>query len=296
MPIVFSFPNDHFLADRIATGFYCQRGNLTLRHFPDGESYLKLNSEVEEEVILVCSLDHSDRKVMPLLFFSRVVREYGAKRVGLVCPYLGYMRQDKRFHNGEAISSDIFAQFLSSHFDWLLTVDPHLHRHKKLDEIYSIPTQVVHATPVIAEWIRQIVDKPLLVGPDEESAQWIKGIEAIIHAPSVILEKLRRGEREVVELGQGRGQGVGNYYDYTPVLVDDIISTGQTMMETAHHLYALGLKSPICIGIHPIFAGNSYLSLLKQVERVVSCNTIIHPSNEMDVSGLIVDGLNEFIA
>ncbi len=293
MPIVFSFSNDNFIANKVASNLNFKRGNATIRHFPDSESYVKLNSEVKnEDVILINSLDHPDRKAMALLFFADVAKEYGAKSIGLICPYLGYMRQDKRFHDGEAISSDIFAKFLSQHLDWLITVDPHLHRYKALEEIYSIPTRVVHATLPIAQWIIDNVHNPYLIGPDEESTQWISEVAKLTHAPFVILEKIRRGDRDVTVSVHDMEQ----YREHTPVILDDIISTAQTMIETAHQLNAIGLKPPICIGVHPIFAANSYQTLINApIAKVVSSNTIPHASNAIDVSPLITEALKAYL-
>ena len=68
---------------------------------------------------------------------------------------------------------------------------------------------------------------------------------------------------------------VEQYLDHTPVLVDDIISTGQTMIETIRHLNNFGMKAPVCIGVHAVFAGNAYQDiLLENVERIVTCNTM----------------------
>lgn len=294
MTIVFSFINDNFIANKITSNLHLKRGNVTLRHFPDDESYLKLNSNVKNHhIILVTSLDHPDRKFMPLLLFSNVAKEYGAKSIGLLCPYLGYMRQDERFHSGEAISSNIFAQWISQHFDWLITVDPHLHHHKSLDEIYSIPTRVIHATPSIAEWIINNVETPCIISPNTESSHWIQEVASLTHAPFIILEKIRRGHHQVT----ASLSDIEKYTNHTPIILDDIISSGQTMIETAHHLSAIGLKPPICIGVHPIFAANSYQTLLNApISKVITCNTIPHPSNAIDITPLITDALKEFIS
>ncbi|MFZ5932450.1 MAG: hypothetical protein ACOY15_14725 [Pseudomonadota bacterium] len=77
-------------------------------------------------------------------------RSWGARSVGLICPYLAYMRQDTRFKPGEGITSTYFANALGRHFDWLVTVDPHLHRHKSLPEIYTMPAAAAHAGPTIS--------------------------------------------------------------------------------------------------------------------------------------------------
>ena len=88
-----------------------------------------------------------------LLFAADAARQLGARKVGLVAPYLCYMRQDRSFKPGEAVTSRSFAALLSRACDWLVTVDPHLHRYKSLSEIYAIPARALHAGPAIADWI-----------------------------------------------------------------------------------------------------------------------------------------------
>lgn len=291
MSIVFSFPEYDQLAKKICLSLNLPHGDATIRHFPDAESYVKLDSSVEgQEVILVCGLDNPDTKAMALMFFVETARELGAARVGLVTPYLSYMRQDQRFKEGEAVTSRIFADFVSHYYDWMVTIDPHLHRYKELEDIYAIPCDVIHACPAIAEWIQSNVKNPLLVGPDEESAQWVEKVAAKAEAPFTILEKTRKGDRDVeVTVPQ-----VEKYQDHTPVLVDDIISTGRTMLETIKHLEASGLPPPVCIGIHAVFADDSY-ELLKgaPIDRLVTCNSIPHPSNAIDLTDLLANAIVE---
>lgn len=124
-------------------------------------------------------------------------RDLGARSVGLVAPYLPYLRQDKRFAPGEAITSRTFAGVISRHFDWLVTVDPHLHRYPTLSAVYSIRTGVVHAAAAMGRWIHDNVDSPLVVGPDSESEQWASVVAAAAGAPLVMLEKRRSGNRYV---------------------------------------------------------------------------------------------------
>jgi len=133
-------------------------------------------------------------------------------------------RQDRRFQPGEAVTSTYFAKILSSQIDWMVTVDPHLHRRSSLAEIYSIPTQVMHAAPLISDWIRNEVKKPLLIGPDSESEQWVAAVARDAVAPHLVLQKVRHGDRDV-EISVPE---VARWRDHIPVLVDDIVSTGRT--------------------------------------------------------------------
>lgn len=284
-----SFPENASLTRSLVehTGF--SLGEIQIRRFPDGESFVKVLSEVKDiRVIVVCTLDRPDEKFLPLYFLFRTLRELGASCVELVAPYLAYMRQDKRFHQGEAVTSDAFAALLSTFVDRLITVDPHLHRHHSLSEIYSIPAKVVRASDAVSTWISNNIHQPLLIGPDEESRQWVEAVARGSGAPFEILLKNRIGDNEVeVTLPH-----VSEYSNHTPVLVDDIISTAQTMIETIKHLNNLKMKPATCVGVHGIFAGNAFAELMSAgAGAVITCNTIEHPSNRIDLSDFISNAI-----
>jgi ribose-phosphate pyrophosphokinase len=285
--IIFGFPNSMHIAKKIADKLDLELGKLTMKKFPDSETFIKIYSEVKDkDVILVCSLNNPDLKLLPILFFVETVKSLGAKSVGLVAPYLPYMRQDKRFSEGEAITSKYFAELLSKYISWLITIDPHLHRYKSLSEIYSIPTHTLHAAKVISEWIKHHITNPVIVGPDEESEQWVSKVAEAADAPFFVLKKQRHSNGSV-EISLPPAE---TYKLNTPVLIDDIISTANTMIETVRQLKDAGMHPPICIGTHGIFAEHAYDHLLfTGIAKLATCNTIEHVSNEIDVSGLIVE-------
>jgi len=292
-PAVFALPGNEALADRLAAALGAERGPLELRHFPDGETYLRYDVPVGgRPVLLCCSLDRPDDKLLPLVFAAATARELGAASVGLVCPYLAYMRQDRRFRDGEAVTSAIFAKLLSRAIDWLVTVDPHLHRRAALGEIYDVPCEALHAAPLLAGWIAGEVARPLLIGPDSESEQWVASVARAADAPCVVLEKTRRGDREVeVSVPE-----VEKWRTHTPVLVDDIVSTARTMIETVRHLRGAGMKPPVCVAIHAVFADDAYRDLCAAgAARVVSANTIPHASNGIDVTPLLAAGAGRML-
>jgi len=291
MKIIFSLPGNEALAEQIAAGIHAETGICIHRQFPDGETYLRIESDVRErEAVVVCTLHKPDDKLLPLLFLCQLLRDMGAASVCLVAPYLAYMRQDKRFNPGEAVTSEYFARVLSGAIDRLITIDPHLHRRNSMQEIYSVPCDVLHAAGVISAWIRENIPQALLIGPDSESEQWVSEVARNAGAPSIVLEKIRHGDRDV----EVSVPDVEKYKDYTPVLVDDIISTAHTMIETVGHLRAVGMAAPVCIGVHPIFAGNAYDDLVGAgAAEVISCNTIQHPSNRIDVAGMLATAISE---
>lgn len=287
---IFALPGNTQLARGIARHLDAELGAFTVRRFPDGESYVRLLCEVERQhTAIVCTLFQPDGKILPLYYLAKLLKDRGAQSVTLVAPYLAYMRQDKVFNPGEAVTSDYFAALLSTFVDRLITIDPHLHRHGSMFEIYTIPCKVIHAAPLLSDWIRENIDDPVLIGPDSESEQWVSDVATSANAPYIVLEKTRHGDREVkVSL-----PAVAAYRTRTPVLVDDIISTARTMIETVGHLRVAGMAAPVCIGVHPVFAGNAYDDLLAAgADKVISCNTIQHHSNHIEVAEILATAIS----
>lgn len=287
---ILALPGNDVFAARLAEQLDAEQLAAEFRSFPDGESYVRIDGDWQgAEVLLVATLDRPDSKFLPMALAAQTLRVHGAARVTLVAPYLGYMRQDKAFHPGEAISAPIFARLVSSVVDELVTVDPHLHRIDALGEVYSIPSINVHAAPALAAWIAERVADPLLVGPDVESKQWVSAVARESGAPYVALEKVRRGDRDV----EVSVPHLKDYAGRTPVIVDDIVSTARTMIETVRHLRALGAPAPVCVGVHAIFAGDAYAELQKAgASTIATTNTIPHPSNDIDVAPLIAAALS----
>ncbi|MCP5356652.1 MAG: ribose-phosphate pyrophosphokinase [Pseudomonadales bacterium] len=290
--ILFVLPGQEELGASLQSLGSFEQGVLELRHFPDGESYVRVDSEVRgAQVLILCQLHHPDDKILPLLLLVGTLRDLGAHSIGLVAPYLAYMRQDKRFHAGEGISARYFARLLSQQFDWLLTVDPHLHRIHALSEVYSMPALALTAVEPIAQWLRSQVQRPLIIGPDGESEQWARKVATAAGCPCEVLTKERFGDREVkVSLPH-----VTEYLDRTPVLVDDIISTGRTMQQAAAHLRASGMSAPVCIGVHGIFAPGAREEMEAAGLRVVTSNSISDPSNRIDLAPLLMLGLHQLL-
>jgi ribose-phosphate pyrophosphokinase len=281
-PLLVPLQDTAQISGLLARALDAEIADVDLRRFPDGETYLRFETSPEgRDVMILAGLAYPDAKLAALVFAAQTARALGATSVGLIAPYLPYMRQDKIFLPGEAVTSVQFAKLVSSNVDWLVTVDPHLHRWNALSDIYDIPTKVSHAASAMADWITLAVDKPLLIGPDSESAQWVAEISALAKADYVILSKTRRGDRDVKitleDLNQWRG--------HTPVIVDDTISTATTMIAATQLVLKQGLQPPICCAIHAIFAGDAHHSLREAgAARIVTTNTIAHASNGIDVS------------
>ena len=275
--VLMSFPADAALAATIAPLLQARLAPVAWRHFPDGESLVTVDDALAgADVAILASLRSPDALALPLRFAAQTAREFEARSVGLIAPYLAYMRQDTRFHPGEAVSTPLFARFLEEAFEWVVTVDPHLHRVERLQSIYRIPVSHVSATPAVARWIAETVPDAVLIGPDSESEQWVAGIAAESGMPYQVLAKERHGDYDVRVSLPDPAAMAGR----TPVLVDDIVSSGNTILETLAHLRELSLPPPLLVAIHPVFAGDAYTRLNDAgLARIVSTDTIAHPSN-----------------
>jgi ribose-phosphate pyrophosphokinase len=288
-PLIIAMPGNEAITRTLAQSLRPDVGELELHIFPDGETYLRFVSGLSgRALVIVCTLDRPNDKILPLLFAAAAARELGATAVGLVSPYLAYMRQDRRFKPGEAVTSREVARLLSDAFDWLVTVDPHLHRYGSLAEIYRIPTRVVHAAPLISGWIKANVNKPFVIGPDSESEQWVSAVARDADAPYTVLQKVRRGDRDVKisfkDLRHLKGR--------TPVLVDDIISSGRTMLEAVRLIVKQGGTPPVCIAVHGLFSDHCDRLLAQADARVVTTNSIPHDTNGIDVAQILANAVS----
>jgi ribose-phosphate pyrophosphokinase len=278
------------LGAALARELACECSALELHRFPDGETRVRIATAVDgEQVVVAASLDHPDPKFLPLVFAADAARELGARHVLLAAPYLAYMRQDIRFRPGEAVSSKTFARLLSSSFDALVTVDPHLHRYKSLSEIYSVPSRAVSAAALVARWVARNVQSPLIVGPDAESEQWVAEVARLAGAPFIVMQKTREGDREVrvetsAHLAAAR----------TAVLVDDIVSTGRTLVAAAEALREREIPEVIAVGVHALFDDEALAAMRAAgIARVITCDTVEHASNAITVVPALAQAIRE---
>ena len=289
--IIFSFPGNKRFAQYLANKLNIEEGKLTIKRFPDGESYVRINSTVRDKIaILFCTLNNPNKSILSLMFAAQTLKEVGAKKIILVAPYLPYMRQDKRFKAGEAITSQLFAKFLSNWIDYLITIDPHLHRIHHLSSIYSIPVSTLHAHEEIAKWINENITSPFLIGPDSESEQWVAEIAEQIKAPFIVCRKNRLSAHEVnIEIPPFTS------INKTLILLDDIISTGSSMITILKQLSLQGRKG-VCLAIHPLFNKKTKNNLVTSgALAIITCNTVSNPTNKINLMNIIATNLEKVI-
>ncbi|MFI2812731.1 ribose-phosphate diphosphokinase [Microbulbifer sp. JSM ZJ756] len=293
-PLLFALEEGLPLAAPLCAQLGTEPAQLARRRFPDGETYLRVDTPPKNrDCIILANLCDPDPGYLALVFLAATLRELGAATIGLVAPYLSYMRQDRRFREGEAITSRVFAREISARVDWLVTVDPHLHRYDHLDEIYSIPAFALSAVSTIGDWVQQQESSYLLVGPDSESRQWVSTLAGQTGLPFVVCEKTRTGDRAVsVEVPD-----VSGYRNRPALLVDDVISSGHTLMETAAALQHAGIDQIHCAAVHGIFAGDCEAQLQASgIHQLYTSNSIPGPHCTFDLAPVIAGPLHELLA
>ncbi|MGE4239770.1 ribose-phosphate diphosphokinase [Ramlibacter sp.] len=287
--LVLALPDAAATGSRIAAHLEAGFATIDIHRFPDGEQRVRIDADLAgQPVVFAAALDRPDAKVLPLLFAADLARELGATRVGLVAPYLPFMRQDTRFRPGEAISARSFARLLSRSFDFLATAEPHLHRLHELREVFDVPARAVSAAAPMAQWIRNNVPDPVIVGPDEESLQWVRRIAALLDAPYAVMRKVRAGDRDVAVSAPEPAVEGG-----TPVLVDDIVSTGRTIVAAAQLLRASGLAAHTCVCVHALMDADALRVLDAAGIRIASCDSVPHASNVISLAPVLAEAVRE---
>ena len=268
--------------------------DIIIHRFPDGESKLTLPAEMiqaNQHIIFYRSLDDPNAKLVELLLAAEGARNLGASKLTLISPYLAYMRQDKAFQAGEVVSQKIIGKLLAETFDGVLTVDSHLHRIHHLSE--AIPVQMAH---FIFEKFNKGFDNPLLMGPDEESRQWVEAI-AVQHLGKEkqmdykVASKERLGDQNVkIHLPEGRYQG------RNIIIVDDVASSGQTLIQAAKKLAKYNPQSISVLVTHALFMKGSIERLRDAgVDNIWSCNSINHKTNSVSLNNILAESLKQFI-
>jgi ribose-phosphate pyrophosphokinase len=230
----------------------------------------------------VRSLHDPNAKLVETVLAADALRRAGARRVTLVAPYLPYMRQDMVFAAGEPISQLVIGRWLGAAFDGVLTVEAHLHRVRRLRDVITGSSRSISAAPAIGRWLRRAGESWLVVGPDEESSPWVRQIARAAGAAWVVARKERHGDRAVTVRLPALPRAA------RAVIVDDVASSGATIATAARALRRAGMRSVDAVVTHAIFAHGAQARIRAAgVRRLVSCDTIPHPTNAIGAAALI---------
>lgn len=265
---------------------------IELHRFPDGESLVTARGP-GETAILFRSLDNANAKLVETLLAAAALRRQGARRVFLVAPYLCYLRQDKEFTPGQAVSAEIVGRWIGDAFDAVLTVTPHLHRIDRLDRVVISPHALAldPAPAMAAAFPREPGEKLFVLGPDEESAPLVRSFAAALGVPHAVGVKERFGDRDVdVTLPMHGLEG------HRVILIDDMVSTGETLASCARRARSNGAARIEAVTVHMVASGRAEETLKAAgIEALYSCDTLPHASNRFTTAGVIAAALKPLI-
>ncbi len=285
------FPGYEAQARNLAKALTIACASVAIRRFPDGESLVQVG-ETASAALLYCSLDDPNAKLVELLLAASALRDMGAGKVILVAPYLGYMRQDMAFRSGEAVSQRVIGGLLAGAFDGLVTVDPHLHRVALLEDVVpGIVAVNVSAAQTIADAIGASVSKgTVLVGPDEESAPWVRAVAAPLGLKVIIGQKVRHGDRDVVI----RLPVIAAVEGCDVILVDDLISSGGTLITCAGLLRQAGAASVAAAVTHCLASEADIAELAAGgISPVWSTDTVPGPVATISMAGALAAAIRQ---
>jgi ribose-phosphate pyrophosphokinase len=277
------------LAKKIAKKLKARYSELIVKKFPDNELKVRYNTNVKNQtIILVQSFYGSiNDDLIETIFASYTAKDLGVKKVILVAPYFPYLRQDKRFNPGEAVSIHIIGDLADHFWDEIYIIDPHLHREKTLSHIFKIKAHRLTANPLIVDYIKKKIKNPVIIGPDWESYKWARKVAVKVGCESAIMKKRRYSARKVkVTLNKKIDIRSKNL-----IFIDDMISTGHTLLEAIKAMKKLGAKKVTCFAVHGILVENALQKLQRAGAKVITTNTIPNKASKIDVSSLITNHL-----
>lgn len=261
-------------------------GAVRVHRFPDRETMVRVPAPAARHAIVVRSLDDPNQKLIEVILAADALRRAGASRVTLIAPYLPYLRQDKVFAPGQPISQRVIAELLGRSFDAVFTMEPHLHRIRSLSEIFPCRAVAVSAAPALAAWVGKAGRGTIVAGPDAESERWVRAVARLAGTPWAVGRKRRISDRKVrVEFDQLAPAR-------RAIVIDDIASSGATLAAAVRALREAGIATVDAAIVHPIFAPGA-LSAIRRAgaRRIVSCDTIAHPTNAIRCAGLFAAAL-----
>lgn len=289
--MLLAFDDEWALAQRLADALGWPLQAVQRHTFPDGETRLRLPPQLPPRVAVLRGLQQPNAKLTELWLAAAGARELGAAQLALVSPYLAYMRQDIAFTPGEVVSQRHLGHLLATGFDCVITVDPHLHRVATMDEVVPGRRGVaLSAAPLLGAWLARQVPGALLVAPDEEAEQWVAAAARAQGLDYLVSRKQRHGDRDVrvdVPAADVQGRAV--------VLLDDVASTGHTLLDAAATLLARGAASVDVAVTHGLFVGDAVERLRAAgVRHCWSTDSVPHASNCVSVAPLLAAALADW--
>jgi len=272
------------LAKRLARKLKAVYIETETKIFPDGESKITLRKIPKKSVILVVQSTYPpvDTNLLQALSIISQVRKISSRTFAII-PYMGYARQDKQFLSGEVITMSVVAKMLQSvGAKKVIVVD--IHSNTALNH-FNIPTENVSAIPELANYFKKLnLKNPLVVSPDMGGSSRSKKFASLLKTDFIVLKKHRDKKTGSVSIQTAKMDVQGKDL----ILVDDIISTGSSIIKAAQFLKKQKCKRVFVACTHGLLVDGAEKKIRKAgVSRIISTNTIPGNTSKVDVSGIL---------
>ena len=270
--IIIGGPASNGLEESIGRELHAKSVRAEHKLFPDGESHVKIPCPLkgEDAVLVQSTYAPQDKHLMELFLMADTARSMGAASITAVVPYLAYLRQDRKFNEGEAVSSETVLKLLNAlDVSKLVVVQPH-----KTAPFSAFRGEAVFVDPIPmqADAIMESIDDPVVLAPDKGGIGRAEELASIFECEYSHIEKQRNvdtGSVNMVAPLQGSFDGK------TVLIADDIISTGNTMALGAKEVLAKGATKVIAVATHLIMVDDAYDKLIKAgVSEIYGTNTV----------------------
>ncbi|MBM1154287.1 ribose-phosphate diphosphokinase [archaeon] len=262
------------LGERVARQLDAVFVRLEHKVFPDGEVYVRVPTDLREEVLIVYGLAApQNQRLVELLIAVDAVQGAGARAVYAVIPYLAYARQDRRVLPGEPIS--VLAVLKALHavgVSEVFVLEPH---NPRVIGRAGFPVHAVSAAPAVAAFLRKEGwEDAFILAPDEGALDRARQVAAALHTQAGALKKHRDPHTGKISVRWTdlpiKGRRV--------VVVDDIVSTGGTMARAIQMALQHGAKEVAAVGVHWIGGSNAVRRLLDAGATFVAASeSMKHP-------------------
>ena len=288
--LVIGGPASNGREDSIGKSLHARSVKAVSKLFPDGESYVKMPEGIEgEDVVLVQSTySPQDKHIMELLLMADTARELGAKSITAVVPYMAYLRQDRRFLDGEAISSQAVLRLINSvGVSSLAVVQPH--KSTPFDA-FNGRVCIVDPVPVQAKAISKILNDPIVLAPDKGGVARAKELAEILGCKYSHIDKVRDSITWEVKI---EAPLVGSFKGKDVVIIDDIISTGGTIAQASREVLSKGAEKVVAVATHLVMASGAKDRMKGAgVSEIFGTNTVPYDGAKiLDIGGQIATSL-----
>ncbi|MCI4357974.1 MAG: ribose-phosphate diphosphokinase [Thermoplasmata archaeon] len=248
------------------------------KRFPDGELYVRIGGRLGGEEVVLVQSSRTDQDFIELLLLEDAIREAGARKLIVVVPYFGYARQDRSFFPGEPVSARALSRHIEAVADAVVTVDMH---SPLTMQSFTKPVFEASGIPAIARLLRERpVD--LLVSPDKGGVDRVRRMAELLGRPWMSLEK-KRIDSDRVELSLPTSTPV-DLEGKQVVIVDDVISTGGTIVEAAKLLRRHRVRAVSAACTHGLFLRDAFERIKAVTDELFSTDTLLNPAEKASVA------------